>query len=221
MSLFDRLVRDAADEWLAYVDHPFVRGLGDGSLPKASFQHYLIQDYLFLIQFARAYALAVYKSSSLAEMRKALEGMKAILDVEMELHVRLCANWGMDRKALESAPEAKATMAYTRYVLETGLAGDLLDLKVALAPCVIGYAEIARELAKDPNALSPENPYRGWVEEYSQELYWRLAEDAKAELDDLASRTLTEARYPQILRIFRQACLLEADFWETGLTRAA
>ena len=79
--LFERLKADCAQEWSAYIDHPFVKGLGDGSLPLACFQDYLRQDYLFLIQFARAYALGIYKGRDLSEMRAALEGLKAILDV--------------------------------------------------------------------------------------------------------------------------------------------
>src|SRR5690606_16656978 len=80
MSLFDRLKSAAADDWNAYVDHAFVRGLGDGSLPQAAFRNYLVQDYLFLVQFARAHALAAYKSRTLADMRAAREGLAAILD---------------------------------------------------------------------------------------------------------------------------------------------
>ncbi|MGQ9371465.1 thiaminase II [Azospirillum sp. ST 5-10] len=218
--LFDRLVAAARDDWNAYVDHPFVRGLGDGRLPEAAFRHYLVQDYLFLIHFARAYALAVYKGQSLDDMRAALGGLKAILDVEMDLHVGLCGRWGLSPADLEAAPEAKATMAYTRYVLETGLRGDLLDLHVALAPCVVGYAEIARALAARPQALAPANPYRGWIEEYAGDAYQEVAATARVTLDRLAARAMPEARFPQLARIFGQACRLEADFWEMGLTLA-
>ena len=57
---------------MSYVEHPFVQGLGDGTLPEAAFRHYLVQDYLFLIQFARAYGLAAYKADTLAEIRAAV-----------------------------------------------------------------------------------------------------------------------------------------------------
>ncbi len=216
--LFDRLTEAAADDWRRYVDHPFVRAMGDGSLPEPAFRHYLVQDYLFLAHFARAYALAVYKGQSLADMRAALTGLKAILDVEMDLHVGLCARWGLSPEALEGAPEARATMAYTRYVLETGLRGDLLDLHAALAPCVIGYAEIGRRLAAAGPAA--DNPYREWIGEYSGAAYQEVAAGARATLDRLAARAMTEARFPQLLTVFRQACRLEADFWEMGLTLA-
>ena len=218
--LFDRLAAAAAEDWASYVDHPFVQQMGRGTLPAASFRHYLAQDYLFLIHFARAYALAVYKGQSLADMHAAFGGLKAILDVEMDLHVRLCAGWGLSAADLERAPEAKATLAYTRYVLETGLRGDLLDLHVALAPCVVGYAEIGTRLATSPSGLAEGNPYRSWIAEYAGDAYQEVAANARATLNRLAARSMAEQRFPQLVTTFRHACRLEADFWQMGLTRA-
>ncbi|WP_319773476.1 thiaminase II [Breoghania sp.] len=218
--LFSRLKAAAAKEWDAYIDHAFVRGLGDGSLPEASFRHYLAQDYLFLIHFARAYALAVYKSRSLADMRSAGRTMAALLDQEMALHVRLCAGWGLTPEDLEATPEASATMAYTRYVLEEGMRGDLLDLHVALVPCVIGYWEIGARLAAHPGALDPSNPYRDWIAEYAGEAYREVALEAEERLDRLAGGPLSEERFADLVRIFRQATKLEADFWQMGLDLA-
>ena len=147
MSFFERLKAEASTEWRAYTEHPFTNGMADGSLPEPAFRHYLVQDYLFLIEFARAYALSVYKSPKLDDMREGAAGLSAILDVEMDLHVKLCAGWGLSPSDLEQAPPAAEMLAYTRYVLDAGMRGDLLALKVALAPCVIGYAEIATRLA--------------------------------------------------------------------------
>lgn len=72
--------------------------------------------------------------------------MKAIVDVELGLHVGFCQEWGISEQELAELPEARATLAYTRYVLDTGNRGDLLDLHVALAPCLVGYGEIANWL---------------------------------------------------------------------------
>jgi len=126
MSFFERLKTNASAEWRAYTEHPFTNGLADGSLAEAAFRHYLVQDYLFLIEFARAYALSVYKSPGLADMREAAAGLSAILDVEMNLHVKLCAGWGLSARDLEQAPPAAEMLAYTRYVLDAGMRGDLL-----------------------------------------------------------------------------------------------
>ena len=206
----------AAAEWRAYTEHPFTEGLADGSLPEAAFRHYLVQDYLFLIEFARAYALAVYKSPRLADMREAAGGLSAILDVEMNLHVKLCAGWGLSAADLEQAPPASEMLAYTRYVLDAGMRGDLLALKVALAPCVIGYAEIATRLAMRPNALAATNPYSVWIAEYAGAPYQEVAANARAHLDGLADRYVTPAREAELVAIFGEATRLEADFWEMG-----
>ena len=216
MSFFQKLKAGAEDEWLAYTEHPFTEALGEGTLPEAAFKDYLVQDYLFLIEFARAYALAAYKAPTLDDMRDAKAAMSAILDVEMDLHVSICANWGLSATDLEASDAAPETLAYTRYVLETGMRGDLLALKVALAPCVIGYAEIASRLATYPGALSERNPYANWISEYAGDAYQEVAAQAEASLDKLAERYLTPARERELHDIFKDATRLEADFWEMG-----
>lgn len=218
MNLFERLKSDCLDDWHSYTQHEFVRQMGEGSLPEAAFRKYLVQDYLFLIQFARAYALSIYKSRSLKEMRHGLEGLKAILDTEMDLHVRICERWGISATELEEEAEASETIAYTRFVLDAGNAGDLLDLYVSLAPCMIGYGEIGAAL-KD--MATPQNPYREWILEYASEGYQQLAADTKAHINQLALEMSSDARYPKLKSLFRAASCLEADFWQMGLNAAA
>ena len=216
MSFFERLKSAASAEWRAYTGHPFTNALADGSLAEAAFRHYLVQDYLFLIEFARAYALSVYKSPKLADMREAAAGLSAIIDVEMNLHVKLCAGWGLSSDDLERTPPAVEMLAYTRYVLDAGMRGDLLALKVALAPCVIGYAEIATRLAAQPGALAATNPYRVWIAEYAGAPYQEVAAKAQAHLETLAGLYATPAREAELVEIFREATRLEAEFWEMG-----
>src|ERR1700686_3839818 len=216
MSFFERLKTAASAEWRAYTEHPFTNGLADGSLAEAAFRHYLVQDYLFLIEFARAYALSVYKSPGLADMRDAAAGLAAILDVEMNLHVKLCAGWGLARVGPDKAAPAIEILAYTSYVLDAGMRGDLLALKVALAPCVIGYAEIATRLASRPDAHAATNPYRDWIAEYAGAPYQEVAAKARVHLEGLPDLYVTPAREAELIVIFKEATRLEADFWEMG-----
>jgi len=218
--LFDQLKTGCAEDWERYTGHAFVRQLGAGSLPQAAFRHYLIQDYLFLIQFARAYALAVYKSDTLTDMRQAAAGMSAILDIEMGLHVQFCEGWGLTEADMAAAPEASACMAYTRFVLERGMAGDLLDLHAALAPCIVGYAEIAARLAADPETRMAGNPYAAWIEMYAGDDYQEVAQSEKHFLDDLMARRGGPGRMASLSQTFASATRLEVDFWQMGLDAA-
>lgn len=218
--LFGRLRAACSDDWRAYVGHPFVRQLAAGSLPEASFRHYLAQDYLFLIHFARAYALAIYKADNLGDMRAAAGTVNALLEVEMSLHLDYCRGWGLSEADIVAEPEAMATMAYTRFVLERGMAGDILDLYAALAPCVVGYGEIGLTLASDPATKRDGNPYLPWIEMYAGDDYQQVARAAVSQLDELASRRLTVDRENGLATTFAQATRLEAGFWEMGLTLA-
>ena len=132
MDIFERLKGAATHQWRSYVDHDFVRQMGEGTLSEAAFRTYLVQDYLFLIQFARAWALAAYKSRRPADIRAAQAGLAAILD-ETDLHLRLCARWGLTQADIEAAPEHQATVAYTRYVLDCGAASSSRCLRAAAA----------------------------------------------------------------------------------------
>ncbi|MFQ5954473.1 MAG: thiaminase II [Kiloniellales bacterium] len=215
--LFARLRAAAGGDWRRYVGHEFVRRLADGSLPEAAFRTYLGQDYLFLIQFARAYGLAAYKAETLNDMRQAAAAMSGILDVEMGLHVRYCADWGLSEADMAALPEDPACLAYTRYVLERGQAGDSLDLHVALAPCIIGYAEIGLALAADPTTRRAGNPYAAWIEMYASEAYQAVARAEAAGLDRLFAARAGPGREPALQKIFTTATRLEIDFWQMGL----
>ena len=216
-SLLSRLVEASEKEWRAYTRHQFVLLLAAGDLPAACFRRYLIQDYLFLLHFARAWGLAVYKSDSLAEMRRAQRLVAATLDVEIGLHIDYCRGWGLDEPRMAAEPEALETVAYTRFVLDRGVAGDRLDLEVSLAPCIVGYAVIATERMADPQTRLDGNPYRGWLEMYSGTGYQDLAREAEAALDEQFARRGGEGRFASLAANFALATGLETDFWQMGL----
>ncbi len=215
--LFSRLVAASSEAWSAYTKHDFVLLLARGELPEACFRRYLIQDYLFLIHFARAWGLAIYKSDSLGEMRRAQRLVAATLDIEIGLHVEYCRGWGLSEAAMIAEPEAMETIAYTRFVLDRGLAGDRLDLETALAPCIIGYAVIAAERMADPATRLDGNRYRDWLEMYAGSEYRDLAREAEAALDEQFARRGGEGRFSSLAVGFATATRLEADFWQMGL----
>ena len=211
---------DAAEEWEGYVRHDFVAGLQDGSLPRERFLDYLRQDYVFLIHFARAWALAVVKANGLAEMQVAAATVEALVGHEMRLHVETCAAEGIPQAELERTPEAPENMAYTRYVLEAGYSGDFLDLMAALSPCVLGYGEIGARLLAGDHAET----YRPWIDTYGGAEYQELCRSVGALIDRAAAARLggepeRSPRWPRLVAHFRNATRLEQRFWDMGLGR--
>lgn len=209
--------------WGDYTDHTFVKGLGDGSLPREAFIHYLIQDYVFLVHFSRAWALAVVKSKSLAEMKVAAGTVDALANHEMQLHVETCAKEGISEEQLFSAVEEPENMAYTRFVTATGLTGDFLDLMAALAPCVYGYGEIGLALSKNK---SSDASYQEWIDTYAGEEYQDLCRSVSVMLEEAAKARLGEdyasnPRWPELCETFGNATMLEVGFWDMAMRGGA
>ena len=208
----------AGQHWLDYVEHRFVQELGTGTLPQSSFLHYLQQDYVFLIHFSRAWALAAAKADSLAEMGLAASTLHALVHHEMPMHVRICESHGISAAALEETPEATANMAYTRYVLEAGYSGDLLDLLAALAPCVLGYGEIGLRLQ------GSNTPYQEWIDTYACNEYQEVCTQVGALIDQASTARLGEhfsqsPRFMTLSHRFANACRLETAFWTMAYNR--
>lgn len=205
-------------EWQAYTRHAFVRGLGDGTLPRAAFLQYLVQDYVFLVHFCRAWSLAIVKAETLEETRACTGILDALVNHEMALHVQTCAAEGIGEATLYGATEEIETLAYTRYVMDAGLQGDFLDLMAALAPCCFGYGEIGLWLAQEAG----DTPYRAWIDTYADPDYQQAMAQVGAMIDGAARRRLGEAptasaRWPQLQHRFTTATRLEAGFWDMGL----
>ena len=107
-------------------------------------------------------------------------------------------------------------MAYTRYVLERGLAGDILDLHVALAPCAIGYAAICKRLINAPATLLKGNPYKDWIGMYAGEEYQTVAKNAALHLDTLAKSRMGQDRMVSFARRLNRQQFLRWDFGKWG-----
>ncbi|MCY4336010.1 MAG: thiaminase II [Litoreibacter sp.] len=212
---------DAAGAWHDYTHHAFVEGLRDGSLPRKAFLHYLVQDYVFLVHFSRAWSLAVVKSESMEEMRVCAGTVDALVNHEMALHIKICAEAGIDEQALYTASEETANLAYTRYVMDAGLQGDFLDMMAALAPCVMGYGEIGKRLA---GSKADDTPYADWIETYAGDEYQDVCTTVGTMIDSaVANRIGTLADSPRAKALqarFTKATELEVGFWQMGLDGA-
>lgn len=207
----------AGSTWSDYTRHAFVEGLGNGSLPRAAFLNYLVQDYVFLFHFSRAWALLAAKADTPEEMRIAASTIDGLVNHEMAHHIQTCAAAGIDEAALFSAQEEPENLAYTRYVLEAGYSGDFLDLLAALAPCVMGYGEIGARLSRE--ATSTE--YKDWIATYASDEYQKVCVDVGALIDAAVARRIgtldNSPRAEKLAGRFETASRLEAAFWSMGL----
>lgn len=201
MSLAKTLWHENSDLAQTALEHPFVRGIADGTLSLENFQSYIGQDAYFLRAFAKAYALALARCPDPGGMKLFADLLSGVME-ELEMHAGYAGRWGVDLS--EVAPNA-ATLHYTDFLLSTAAFQGTGNICAAMTPCMRLYAFLGSSLAKENRA---DNPYGEWIETYAASDMQDLAETLENALDRYAHDASTARA------LYRRAMRLELDFFE-------
>ncbi|MGI8945968.1 MAG: thiaminase II [Thermoleophilaceae bacterium] len=205
------LRRGAAGIWEAQHRHPFVTGIGDGTLARERFGIWVRQDYLFLIEYARLLALGAARAPDVATMARLAELARTILEEEMSLHRGYAAELGISGDELEAETMLPTTRGYTDFLVRTAAQGDFAELVAALLPCMWGYCEVGERLAA---GAGPGDAHLAkWIEMYSAPEFAELARWCRGLMDRVADGA-GAAALERMERAFVTSSRYELAFWE-------
>ena len=207
----DRLRRLADPIWRAQFDHPFVRGIGDGTLGVERFGFWLRQDYVYLIDYGRLFALAAARAPDLATMRVFARLLHETLHQEMELHRSYVAEFGITAEDLERERKAPTTQGYVDFLLRTAALGDYAEVIAALLPCMWGYSDLGQRLLAA--GLPSEERYARWITLYASPEFADLAAWCRRLLDEAAAG-LSRVALARMEEAFLTSSRYELAFWE-------
>jgi thiaminase/transcriptional activator TenA len=206
-----RFRETASAIWAAQHAHPFVRGIGDGTLDPDRFGFWLRQDWLYLIDYSRLFAAGVLRAPDLAAMTAFAELLRGIMVTEMDLHRSYVAGFGITETDLERETKAPTTQGYTDFLLRVATTGDYAELLGALLPCLWGYNEIGLRLAE--GGMPTDERYRAWIGMYASDEFTQLAAWGR-ELTDAACAGLPEPALRRVAEAFVTSSRYELAFWE-------
>ncbi|MFB5664299.1 thiaminase II [Alteribacillus sp. HJP-4] len=218
MAFSSRLLEKVKPIWRKNHNHPFVQEMGSGSLDKEKFRFFMIQDYLYLIEYAKLFAIGTVKASDVKTMGEFARLLDSTLNTEMELHREYAKKFEITEEELEKAEPAPTTLAYTHYMLHVGNNGGLAELVASLLPCMWSYAEIGKELNEIPGAASHEF-YGDWIEMYASQEFQSLTNWTISMLDDLAEEK-PEHELVHLEEIFLNTTRFEYMFWDMAYKQA-
>ena len=214
MAFSDRLLEAGADVWAAQMDHPFVRELAAGTLEAAAFEFWVKQDYRYLLDYARLFAIAGAKADDEATMTHLLGVAHGVLDEEMELHRSFAADYGIDEAELEATEKAPTCVAYTNFLLRTAYEGSVAELAAALYPCMQGYLDVAEHMAE---LADGEHRYSPFIETYTGDEFREATAWCRSFVDRCGERYPGE--HEAMEAAFLRSAKLEYRFWEMAYTR--
>ena len=196
----------------AILEHPFVTGLTDGTLPADAFAFYVVQDALYLRDYAKTLAVVAAKAPDTAGTEMFARHAAEIITVERTLHDSLMADLGIDAAAAEAAEPAPTTLAYTSYLLATALSGSYAEGVGVVLPCYWIYYEVGRELLRRG---SPNAQYQKWIDTYADDQYGDVVRSV-LDTGDALGPSLGAAERARVERHFRVTSQYEWMFWDAG-----
>ncbi len=208
----DRLFKRVEPVWRGYLSHPFVKGIGDGTLDQEKFKHYMRQDYVYLIEYSRLFAIGAAKSPNLEIMTHFANLLHGTMNFEMDLHRAYAARFEISNEELEATRPSATMTAYTSYMLQEAYKGGVESSMAAVLACAWSYNFIGLELAK--NEASKEHPFYGsWIQTYSSKEFSELAETCKRLINEIAEG-LPEWKLKELEEIFIKTSYFEHMFWD-------
>ena len=214
MGFSDELRQRAAPTWDKEKAHPFVTGIGDGTLPLNNFRYYMRQDYVFLVEFCRAISLAVAKARTLEDMGWFAQMIHETLNMEMALHVSFCADFDITEDELLATKPSPTTWAYTRHMINTAHQGTVGQTASVILPCSWGYAEIGQALYAQ--GTPKDQPlYTRWIETYNSQEFADIADWLRGFVDKHAE-TAGASEMEEMERAFMISSQYEYMFWDAA-----
>jgi thiaminase/transcriptional activator TenA len=217
-SFFATLTAENAATHAAGLAHPAVLGIGDGTLPEATFRYYIEQDYNYLRRYIRVLALAVAASPDLSTARRLAELVSSTLSVEVDALVELYAAFGGERADLDAIRRSPTCQAYTDHLLATAAHGNLFVIMAGVLPCQWGYREIGRHLLQ--RGLPADPRYARWIEEYASDEYGSLVDWLICRFDELAATESAATRHAA-REAFALSTHYEHAFWQMAWIQEA
>ena len=214
-NLLERLRDSVSDFWPEYNNHPFVKGLETGNLPPEKFKHYIIQDYMYLNEYSKVFALGVAKAKSLETMQLFSNVIQAIANVELDIHKGYMGKLGVTQEEIDSTPRTIENLSYTSYMLRVAYEEGEPEILAAILSCALSYEDIAKTIVKNNPDSVNHDLYGNWIKCYSGEEYCATNKILINAIEK-AAKDYNEQQLNHLAEIFRNCSLYEMGFWDMG-----
>ena len=211
MKFTDELFNEVREIWEGYLTHPFVKELGEGTLDHNKFKNYLIQDYLYLKEYTKVFALGLIKAKTINEMNLYYRSIKGTMEDESQVHINYLKGFGLEKDMLETYLPHLTTASYTSYMLGIALKGDLKEIAITILPCAWSYYFIGHYLQK--TYTIEDNFYQDWILEYASDDYKKVVDLWINYVNEVCA-DLTDAELHHLKDIFIKSSIYEIKFWD-------
>ena len=209
----DRILDGSRKIWDGYHAHPFVRGIADGTLPIEKFKYFMIQDYLYLLEYAKVFSIGAAKANDPKIMKIFSGYVSQILSGEMDIHKGYMERLGISINEAENTRISQDNLSYTSYMLRIAYEYGPAHICAAVLPCAVSYEALAKKITVE-DSLSSSHPFFGeWISGYASDDYHRENEKLK-EITEYAAEGMSDKAIDELVLIGERCSLYEGAFWD-------
>ncbi len=212
MKLTEKLYESAKDIWTQYLSHPFIREMAEGSLPVEKYRYYMLQDYAYLRDYIKIYAILISKSNDFKEIEFLCDSMMATLRETSRVHVPYMKQLGITEQSIREVVPHIENSSYTHYMICESQSRDILCGLVALLNCSWTYAYIAEHITEQYPYAVKHKIYGSWFAGYTCDDY-RDTNQALIDIVDRMSAKINEDETRTLCEIFTKCSMYELKFW--------
>ena len=213
MRFTDKLFEEVKEVWAGYLEHPFIQGIINGTLEESKFEGYLIQDYLYLKEYAKVFGMGIVKAESIDEMKFFYKSVKGTMEDENELHIRYLKEYGYKIKEVEYMNTKLENSSYTSYMNSIASKYGVKEIAVAILPCTWSYNFIGQNIIGRYSEELQGNPYKEWVEMYGDAEFSSFTDEWIDYTNKLCAN-ISEEEERKLIKIFVNCSIYEMKFWD-------
>lgn len=216
MSFMEGILKRNVPVWDKCIATMFVQDMKEGKLTIEDFKEYIVQDSIYLKNYARVYGKAIYHAETLREIQLYYSILNFVTDTESVVRLNYLRQFGMTDDDIEFIDPLPENQNYIDFLFETAERGNGCEILMAVLPCMLSYSYIFRKLADEPE--SRKSQYWDFIHDYADDQY---AESCKewCGFADRKCGSLSEADLKNLGNIFEKAGYLELDFWNMAYKR--
>ena len=202
----------SAELYDAIIAHPFNAELAAGTLRMDRFQHYLLQDALYLIAYSRALSIIAARAEASADMVTFAARAREAVVVERALHESYFGSFGLTDAAIAAAEPSPACLMYNHFLVATAYGAPYEVAVAAVLPCFWVYWRVGNDIHRKAAA---DNPFQAWIDAYVDAAYGAAVNDVIAVADRIAE-TASPGVLDRMHAVFRRSTQLEWMFWDAA-----
>lgn len=212
MSITKEFLKSSKSIWEQYHNHPFVKGIADGSLDNAKFKHYILQDYLYLIDYAKVFSIGSAKAQDLETMQFFSEYANRIFAYETDIHKGYMKRFDISREEVDNLKMSLDNLSYVSYMLRVAYEYGVEEILATVMSCAISYEAIAKRIVEG-NPDSVNHPFYGeWIKGYASNEY----HDGNEKMIDMIEKLtadFSQVQKKRLIEIFVACSRYELEFW--------